>query len=80
MPGKVNPTQAEALTMVCCQVMGNHRTIGMAGSQGQLSSFAAVVKPRAAPAYTASSSRSCSAVALRAAAVRRVGAPFALLR
>jgi fumarate hydratase class II len=36
MPGKVNPTQAEALAMVCCQVIGNHDAIGMAGSQGQL--------------------------------------------
>src|SRR3982075_3226509 len=34
MPGKVNPTQAEALTMVCCQVFGNHTTITVAGSQG----------------------------------------------
>jgi fumarate hydratase class II len=34
MPGKVNPTQCEALTMVCCQVMGNDATIGFAGSQG----------------------------------------------
>jgi fumarate hydratase class II len=34
MPGKVNPTQAEALTMVCCQVFGNHTTIMTAGSQG----------------------------------------------
>jgi fumarate hydratase, class II len=34
MPGKVNPTQAEALTMVCCQVFGNHTTITMAASQG----------------------------------------------
>ena len=34
MPGKVNPTQSEALTMVCCQVMGNHVTITIAGSQG----------------------------------------------
>ena len=34
MPGKVNPTQAEALTMVCCQVFGNHTTISVAGSQG----------------------------------------------
>jgi len=34
MPGKVNPTQAEALTMVCCQVLGNDATIGFAGSQG----------------------------------------------
>jgi fumarate hydratase class II len=36
MPGKVNPTQAEALAMVCCQVMGIHHAITMAGSQGQL--------------------------------------------
>jgi fumarate hydratase class II len=34
MPGKVNPTQAEALTMVCCQVFGNQTTITMAASQG----------------------------------------------
>jgi fumarate hydratase class II len=34
MPGKVNPTQAEALTMVCAQVMGNDATVGFAGSQG----------------------------------------------
>jgi fumarate hydratase class II len=34
MPGKVNPTQCEALTMVCVQVMGNDVTVGMAGSQG----------------------------------------------
>ncbi|MBT59925.1 MAG: fumarate hydratase, class II [Euryarchaeota archaeon] len=34
MPGKVNPTQAEALTMVCCQVMGNNTAITVGGSQG----------------------------------------------
>jgi fumarate hydratase class II len=34
MPGKVNPTQAEALTMVCCQVFGNQTTITVAASQG----------------------------------------------
>jgi len=34
MPGKVNPTQAEALTMVCVQVMGNDAAIAIAGSQG----------------------------------------------
>ena len=34
MPGKVNPTQAEAMTMVCVQVMGNDVAIGVAGSQG----------------------------------------------
>ncbi|GAA5974265.1 hypothetical protein JCM21900_003025 [Sporobolomyces salmonicolor] len=35
MPGKVNPTQCEALTMVCAQVIGNNMTISMAGAQGQ---------------------------------------------
>lgn len=34
MPGKVNPTQAEAMTMVCAQVMGNHVAITVAGSNG----------------------------------------------
>ncbi|MGB6325014.1 MAG: class II fumarate hydratase [Methylocella sp.] len=34
MPGKVNPTQAEALTMVCARVFGNQATIAFAGSQG----------------------------------------------
>src|ERR1700710_2586520 len=34
MPGKTNPTQSEAMTMVCCQVFGNQTTITVAGSQG----------------------------------------------
>jgi fumarate hydratase class II len=34
MPGKVNPTQSEAMTMVCVQVMGNDAAVGFAGSQG----------------------------------------------
>jgi fumarate hydratase, class II len=34
MPGKVNPTQCEAMTMVCCQIFGNHATLTFAGSQG----------------------------------------------
>jgi fumarate hydratase, class II len=34
MPGKVNPTQSEALTQVCVQIFGNHTTITIAGSQG----------------------------------------------
>jgi fumarate hydratase, class II len=34
MPGKVNPTQAEALTMVCAQVMGNHVTVTIGGASG----------------------------------------------
>ena len=36
MPGKVNPTQCEALTMVCAQVMGNHTTITVSGAQGHM--------------------------------------------
>jgi fumarate hydratase class II len=36
MPGKVNPTQCEALTMVCCQVFGNQATVTTAASQGHL--------------------------------------------
>ncbi len=45
MPGKVNPTQAEAMTMVCAQVMGNHVTITVAGSGGflQLNVFKPVI-------------------------------------
>ncbi len=35
MPGKVNPTQVEAITMVCAQILGNDTAIGFAGSQGQ---------------------------------------------
>jgi len=35
MPGKVNPTQCEALLMLCCQVMGNDVAVGMAGAAGQ---------------------------------------------
>lgn len=34
MPGKVNPTQCEAMTMVCTQVMGNNTTVSVSGSQG----------------------------------------------
>ena len=34
MPGKINPTQIEALTMVCIQVIGNHTAVNIAGSQG----------------------------------------------
>jgi len=36
MPGKVNPTQCEAMTMVCAQVLGNHTTISVAGGSGHL--------------------------------------------
>ncbi len=36
MPGKTNPTQSEALTMVCAQVMGNNLTVTVAGAQGHL--------------------------------------------
>ena len=34
MPGKVNPIQTEAMTMVACQIVGNDMTIGFAASQG----------------------------------------------
>src|SRR3546814_11928053 len=37
MPGKVNPTQAAALTQVATQIMGNHVTVTVAGSQGHFS-------------------------------------------
>lgn len=47
MPGKVNPTQCEALTMVAAQVMGNNMTVSVAGSMGQfevsLSRFTCIV-------------------------------------
>lgn len=45
MPGKVNPTQIEALSMVCTQVMGNHTTVTIAGSQGhfELNAFKPVI-------------------------------------
>ena len=45
MPGKVNPTQCEAMTMVCVQVMGHDTTIGLAASQGnfQLNVFMPVM-------------------------------------
>ena len=36
MPGKVNPTQAEALTMVCSQIMGNNVTISISAASGHL--------------------------------------------
>ncbi|MGV3278089.1 class II fumarate hydratase [Rickettsiales bacterium LUAb2] len=36
MPGKTNPTQVEALTMVCCQVMGNHTAVTIGGMNGHL--------------------------------------------
>lgn len=45
MPGKVNPTQCEALTMVCAQVMGNHVSVSIAASNGhfQLNVFKTVI-------------------------------------
>lgn len=45
MPGKVNPTQAEAMTMVCCQVIGNHVAVTTAGLHGhfQLNVFKPVI-------------------------------------
>jgi fumarate hydratase class II len=41
MPGKINPTQCEALTMVSVQVMGNDTAVSMAASQGNVSGVAA---------------------------------------
>ena len=49
MPGKVNPTQAEALTMVCARVFGNQTTITFAGSQGHFELN--VYKPVVASAF-----------------------------
>ncbi|UOD97628.1 class II fumarate hydratase [Ehrlichia ruminantium] len=45
MPGKVNPTQCEAVTMVCAQVMGNNMTVSIAGSNGhfELNTFKPVI-------------------------------------
>jgi fumarate hydratase class II len=45
MPGKINPTQSEALTMVCAQVMGNHVAVTVAGSNGhfELNAFKPVM-------------------------------------
>ena len=45
MPGKVNPTQIEALSMICCQVMGNNLAVFQAGSQGhfELNAFKPVI-------------------------------------
>jgi fumarate hydratase class II len=45
MPGKVNPTQIEALTMVCVQVMGNNLAVTVAGSNGclELNTFKPVI-------------------------------------
>ena len=36
MPGKVNPTQCEAMTMICAQIIGNHTTLTVAGSNGHM--------------------------------------------
>ncbi len=49
MPGKVNPTQCEALTMACCQVMGNDVAINIGGSQGHMELN--VFKPMIANAF-----------------------------
>ena len=45
MPGKINPTQIEAMTMVCTQIIGNNITISLAGSQGhfELNAFKPVI-------------------------------------
>jgi fumarate hydratase class II len=45
MPGKINPTQCEALTMVCAQIFGNDHTVAFAGSQGnfQLNAYKPII-------------------------------------
>jgi len=45
MPGKVNPTQIEALSMICCQIMGNNLAVSQAGSHGhfELNAFKPVI-------------------------------------
>ena len=43
MPGKVNPTQEEAMVMVCIQVMGYDNAVGIAGSQGNFDSMLCVL-------------------------------------
>ena len=45
MPGKVNPTQIEALSMICTQVMGNNLAVSLSGSQGhfELNAFKPVI-------------------------------------
>ncbi len=45
MPGKINPTQIEALSMICCQIMGNNLVISQAGSHGhfELNAFKPVI-------------------------------------
>ena len=45
MPGKINPTQVEALSMICIQVMGNHTAVTFAGSQGhfELNAFKPII-------------------------------------
>ena len=45
MPGKINPTQIEALSMICCQVMGNNLAVSLSGSQGhfELNAFKPVI-------------------------------------
>jgi hypothetical protein len=45
MPGKVNPTQCEAMTMVCAQVMGNHTAITVAGASGAFEVFRLTLVP-----------------------------------
>ena len=51
MPGKVNPTQAEALTMVCTRVFGNQATITFAGSQGHFDRYRLRVSRKPRPSY-----------------------------
>lgn len=43
MPGKVNPTQCEAMTMVCAQVIGNQTAVSVAGAQGHFEVFISLI-------------------------------------
>jgi fumarate hydratase class II len=70
MPGKVNPTQCEALTMLCCQVMGNDVAIGIGGASGnfELNVFKPLIAHNflqsvrlLADGMTASSATACAA-------------------
>ncbi len=79
MPGKVNPTQAEAMTMVCARVMGNEATIMFAGSQGHLQLN--VFKPVIADAFLQSVRLLADACnSFRANCIEGIGANEARIR
>ena len=65
MPGKVNPTQSEAMTMVCAQVMGNDVAIGIGGASGQLRAERLQAAHRAQPAPVGAAPRRMRARSFR---------------